>query len=99
MTLSVFLRGAPVGSLARTGPSRYRFAYSQDAIHADWSDPMARVSASLPLREERFKPSETAPFFEGLLPEGAVRATIAGKLGISEANGFDMLAALGADCA
>ena len=42
---------------------------------------MARLSASLPLRQERFKPSEAAPFFEGLLPEGAVRATVAGKLG------------------
>ncbi len=98
-SLSVYLRGRPVGSLERTGPSRYRFAYSKDAIQGDWSDPIARLSASLPLREERFGPSESAPFFEGLLPEGAVRATIAGKLGISEANGFDLLAALGADCA
>jgi serine/threonine-protein kinase HipA len=98
-TLSVFLRGLPVGSLELTGPSRYRFAYSNDAVQGDRSDPMARLSASLPLREERFKPSESAPFFEGLLPEGAVRASIAGKLGLSEANGFGMLAALGADCA
>jgi serine/threonine-protein kinase HipA len=98
-TLSVFLRGRPVGLLERTGPSRYRFAYSKDAIQGDWSDPMARLSASLPLREERFKPSESAPFFEGLLPEGAVRATIASKLGLSDANGFGMLAALGVDCA
>jgi serine/threonine-protein kinase HipA len=97
--LSVFLGGKLVGSLERTGPSRYRFAYSKDAIEGGWSDPMARLSASLPLREERFKPSESAPFFEGLLPEGAVRATIANKLGLSEANGFGMLAALGADCA
>jgi serine/threonine-protein kinase HipA len=99
MNLSVFLRGRRVGSLERTGPSRYRFVYSEDAIRGDRSDPMARFSASLPLREDRFKPTESAPFFEGLLPEGAVRATIAGKLGISEANSFDMLAALGADCA
>lgn len=98
-TLSVFLRGRPVGSLERTGSSRYRFAYSEDAIEGDRSDPMARLSASLPLREERFKPSESAPFFEGLLPEGAVRAAVAGKLGISEGNGFGLLAALGADCA
>lgn len=98
-TLSVFLRGRPVGSLERTGSSRYRFAYSNAAIEGDRSDPMARLSASLPLREERFKPSESAPFFEGLLPEGAVRATVAGKLGLSEGNGFGMLAALGADCA
>lgn len=66
--LAVFLRGRPVGSLERTGPSRYRFAYSKDAIQGDWSDPMARLSASLPLREEQFKPSESPPFFEGLLP-------------------------------
>jgi len=99
MTLSVYLRGVPIGSIDRTGPSRYRFSYSQDAIRGDWDDPMARLSASLPLREERFKPSESAPFFDGLLPEGAVRATIAAKLGISEGNGFGLLAALGADCA
>jgi serine/threonine-protein kinase HipA len=99
MTLSVFLRGTAVGSLERTGPSRYRFSYSEEAIQGDRDDPMARLSASLPLREERFKPSESAPFFEGLLPEGAVRATISGKLGISEGNGFGLLAALGADCA
>lgn len=97
--LSVFLRGRPVGSLERNGPSRYRFAYSGEAIQGDRSDPLARLSASLPLREERFKPSESAPFFEGLLPEGAVRAAVAGKLGLSEANGFGMLAVLGADCA
>lgn len=97
--LSVFLRGQPVGALERTGSSRYRFVYSEDAIQGDWGDPMARLSASLPLREERFKPSESAPFFEGLLPEGAVRAAVASKLGLSEANGFGMLAALGADCA
>jgi serine/threonine-protein kinase HipA len=99
MTLSVFLRGVPVGSIERAGPSRYRFSYSRDAIQGDWDDPMARLSASLSLREERFKPSESAPFFEGLLPERAVRATIAGKLGISEGNGFGLLGALGADCA
>jgi serine/threonine-protein kinase HipA len=98
-SLAVFLGGRPIGSLERVGPSRYRFSYSDDAIEGDRSDPMARLSASLPLREERFKPSESAPFFEGLLPEGAVRAAIAGKLGVSEANGFGMLAALGADCA
>ncbi len=97
--LSVFLRGGPVGTLERTGPSRYRFAYSREAVEGDPSDPMARLSASLPLREERFKPSESAPFFEGLLPEGAVRAAIAAKLGLSEANGFGLLEQLGADCA
>lgn len=85
--------------MERTGPSRYRFAYNGNALQGDWGDPLARLSASLPLREERFKPSGAAPFFEGLLPEGAVRSAIASRLGISEADGFSMLAALGADCA
>lgn len=88
-----------VGSLEQTGPSRYRFAYSDAALQGDWGDPMARLSASLPLREERFTPGEAAPFFEGLLPEGAVRKAVAGKFGLSEGNGFGMLAELGADCA
>jgi serine/threonine-protein kinase HipA len=59
----------------------------------------ASLSASLPPREAPFTPSESAPFFEGLLPEGVVRAAVAEKLRLSEADGFAMLRALGADCA
>ncbi len=97
--LTVFLRGRAVGTLERRGPGRYRFTYSGQAGTVDWADPMASLSASLPLREEMFSPSESAPFFEGLLPEGVVRATVAKKLQLSEGDGFGMLAALGADCA
>lgn len=88
-----------LGTLERRGPSRYRFAYSEEMQGADWADPMVRLSASLPLREKTFKPSESAPFFEGLLPEGAVRAAVAKKLRLSEGDGFGLLQALGADCA
>lgn len=97
--LAVFLHERMVGTLEWTGPSRYRFAYSKDVLGADRGDPMLRLSASLPLRDERFKPAESAPFFEGLLPEGAVRAGVAKKLGLSEGDSFGMLAALGAECA
>ncbi|MGZ4718046.1 MAG: HipA N-terminal domain-containing protein, partial [Acidimicrobiales bacterium] len=31
------------------------------------------LSAALPLRPERFSPSEAAPFLEGLLPDGWAR--------------------------
>jgi serine/threonine-protein kinase HipA len=54
---------------------------------------------SLPLRERAFTPAESAPFFEGLLPEGAVRRAVAEKFRLSEEDGFGMLAELGADCA
>jgi serine/threonine-protein kinase HipA len=57
------------------------------------------LSASLRLREDPFGPSESAPFFEGLLPEGVIRAAIAAKFGLSEEDGFGLLEGLGADCA
>jgi serine/threonine-protein kinase HipA len=57
------------------------------------------LSTSLPLRRGAFTPVRSAPFFEGLLPEGNVRTSIARKFGLSEADGFGLLAALGADCA
>jgi serine/threonine-protein kinase HipA len=81
-----------VGTIERRGPSRYRFAYSRQ-------EGAAILSASLPRREKAFTPAQSAPFFEGLLPEGAVRATIARGFGLSEEDGFGLLAALGADCA
>jgi serine/threonine-protein kinase HipA len=93
--LDVFLGERRLGALERRGPSRYRFAYSQEALAAEEPG----LSASLPLREATFTPSESAPFFEGLLPEGSVRVTVAEKLRLSEGDGFGMLMALGADCA
>jgi serine/threonine-protein kinase HipA len=86
-----------VGALERRGPSRYRFSYSKDALAK--GEGRLRLSASLPLQAAPFKPAETAPFFEGLLPEGAVRAAVAEKFRLSEGDGFGMLEKLGADCA
>jgi serine/threonine-protein kinase HipA len=93
--LGVFLNELSLGTLERRGPSRYRFVYSQEGLAGG----RASLSASLPLRQSTFTPSESAPFFEGLLPEGVVRATVAEKLRLSEADGFGLLRALGADCA
>jgi serine/threonine-protein kinase HipA len=96
--LSVFLGERPVGTLQRRGPSRYRFAYSRELLAGPEGE-RTRLSASLPIREAAFTPSHSAPFFEGLLPEGAVRTAVAEKLRLSEEDGFGMLEALGADCA
>lgn len=57
------------------------------------------LSASLPVQSGAFAPARSAPFFEGLLPEGAVRASIARSFHLSEEDGFGLLKALGADCA
>jgi len=96
--LSVRLLGDEIGTIERRGPGRYRFAYAEPAL-AQGTDRTPALSASLPPREGWYAPAETAPFFEGLLPEGAVRTAIAKKFGLSEEDGFGLLAALGRECA
>jgi len=57
------------------------------------------LSVSLPVRVERFPNDQTRPFFEGLLPEGAVREQVARERGVSAQNAFGLLAEIGAECA
>ncbi|HEV7398908.1 MAG TPA: type II toxin-antitoxin system HipA family toxin [Solirubrobacterales bacterium] len=97
--LAVFLRGEPLGAIERRGPSRYRFTYSEQAFAAPNAEGDVPLSASLPLRQKGFTPSQSAPFFEGLLPEGSVRKAMARKFGLSEDDGFGLLRELGVDCA
>lgn len=96
--LDVFLNRDALGELERRGPSRYRLTYSEKALER-YGDGEVVLSASLPLRSEPFAPAQTAPFFEGLLPEGAVRASIANSFRVSEEDGFSLLEQIGADCA
>lgn len=96
--LDVYLGDERVGGLERQGPTRYRFRYTNDATARNGEGALL-LSASLTVRNEPYPSAETKPFFEGLLPEGATRTTIARKLGLSEDNGFGLLAELGRDCA
>ena len=96
--LDVYLAGEPVGEVERQGPTRYRLRYTDRAVERHGADALL-LSASLPVRREPYSSGQTKPFFEGLLPEGAIRSTIARTLGLSEENGFGLLAELGADCA
>lgn len=96
--LGVFLNQERLGEIERRGPSRYRFTYVDGALER-YEEGARVLSASLPIRRDAFSPAESAPFFEGLLPEGAVRASIARSFRLSEEDGFGLLDALGADCA
>ncbi|MCZ7588804.1 MAG: type II toxin-antitoxin system HipA family toxin [Gaiella sp.] len=96
--LDVYLEDRKLGELERQGPTRYRFRYADEAVERH-GDGTLLLSASLPLRAAAFPNGETKPFFEGLLPEGATRAAIARSFGLSEDNGFGLLAELGSDCA
>ncbi len=96
--LDVYLSDEQVGVLERRGPKRYRFTYREATVARHGAGAMV-LSASLPTREEEFAPARSRPFFDGLLPEGAVRAGLAHALEASEEDGFALLGALGADCA
>lgn len=95
--LDVYLSDAHVGKLRRPGSGRLTFEY--DAAVAEESAGAVLLSASLPVRAERFQNRETRPFFEGLLPEGAIREQIARERGVSAQNAFGLLAEIGAECA
>ncbi len=96
--LRVYLNEETLGTIERRGPARYRFAYSNEALakHGEGSIPL---SASLPVQVGAFSPGRSAPFFEGLLPEATARVGVARRFGLSEADGFGLLSALGVDCA
>jgi serine/threonine-protein kinase HipA len=94
MRLGVYWDGHEVGVLDRVEEERsrnYTFAYADDASRA--------ISLSLPLQQRSFEPSRSRPFFEALLPEGAVRDQIANQLKLAPSDSFGLLAELGRDCA
>jgi serine/threonine-protein kinase HipA len=92
MSLGVYWDKARIGELELTGERtrEYQFRYLQ----TDRS-----ISLSLPIQTEPFTPSQTRPFFEALLPEGAVREQIAASLKLAASDSYGLLAELGRDCA
>ena len=94
--LAVWWEGTVVGSLTVDRHGAMRFVYDGDWL-ADPSAPA--LSVSLPKRPRPFLPRECRPFFEGLLPEGVQRDSVAAVLGVSRANEFKLLERLGGEVA
>lgn len=59
----------------------------------------APLSVNLPVRAEPYDNASCRAFFDNLLPEGSWRQSICRQLRIDERNDFQLLAALGAECA
>lgn len=93
--LDVYLHGKRAGTLERRSQARLRFAYAGDWVEAGG----APLSLSLPVRTEPYDHDECAPFFEGLLPEGDFLKAIARTLHVSARNPFQLLSAIGGECA
>jgi len=92
MSLGVYWDTQEVGLLERVDERsrEYAFRYTRAS---------RAISLSLPLGREEFSPAESRPFFEALLPEGAVREQIASQLKLAASDSFGLLAELGRDCA
>ncbi|KTD48850.1 HipA protein, DNA binding regulator [Legionella rubrilucens] len=95
-TLDVYLNQTLTGELSIDNDGDMLFVYDENYLGAKESLPL---SQSLPLQKKAFAAKECRPFFNGILPESHLRASIARQLGISERNDFALLAAIGGECA
>ncbi len=95
--LAVWLYGINAGTLAEGGRGlSFRFS---EAAYRRWGLRSPILSLSMPVSTRPYGHGVAAPFFEGLLPEGQLRRTIAYDLRISEIDTFGLLAEIGRDCA
>lgn len=98
--LDVFVGGRRVGTLQRLGGDSHIFSFTDDYIHDE-----ARPALSLSFKSAsgglvtslRAYSRRLPPFFANLLPEGHLRAYLAGKAGVKPEREFFLLAALGSD--
>ena len=75
-----------------------RFCFSYDAAWSAREDRFP-VSLTLPIAPHEYVGGPAHTFFSNLLPEAAVRQAICARLGISPANDFALLQAIGGECA
>ena len=98
--LNVWCNGQHVGYLWRDGGNDIGFQYSEEWLENPVRFP---VSVTLPLRSEPYEPGGEKRvahhFFANLLPEGGSRQRICREKGISEGNDFELLRAIGGECA
>lgn len=93
--LLVHYQQKTIGELTLGDSSMMQFQYNTDWINSENAFP---ISISLPL-DGSFSTSASHHFFANLLPEGNVRQQICRSLGISPNNDFQLLNAIGGDCA
>lgn len=91
--ISVYFEERKVGTLIERDTGLISFRYSEE-----WLNQGFAISHSLPFQEKTYD-REAQNFFGNLLPEGDVRAEIAGRLGLSAENDFRLLVAIGGECA
>lgn len=85
----------PVGVITGSTEAPAAFRYTADYLESPGAAP---ISVSLPLQEGAFSVQRTRAFFDGLLPEGFTRRSVAQRLHLDEEDYLSMLSALGGEC-
>lgn len=88
-------RMVPVGFISGESYQTAQFAYSGEYLDRESAVP---ISISLPLQRESFSAERTRRFFEGLLPEGFTRRSVAQWLHLDENDYLSILHLLGREC-
>ena len=84
-----------VGTLHSKNGNDGQFQYSDTYLALQEARP---ISLSLPLQDAPFSAAETKKYFEGLLPEGFTRRSVAQWLHASEDDYLSLLHGLGREC-
>jgi serine/threonine-protein kinase HipA len=95
--LGVWLQGEQVATLTKSR-GKLSLQYTQETL-ARYELNLPLLSISLPLLPAPFRHDRVHPFFDGLLPEGSARQIIAYDRHIDPSDTFDLLEAIGRDCA
>lgn len=97
-SLDVYLGDQLVAEVTTPRSAKMTLTYRDDAVERFGVGSMA-LSASLPVRPERYSPSEVAPYLDGLLPDGWARAGLERRFDVHRVDSFSLLAAIGRECA
>lgn len=93
-TLNVYFQQQTVGTLR----FNERFSFQYNPAWLSNKEAFA-ISIALPLRQEEFIDPSSHHFFINLLPEGNLRTLVCRRLGISVDNDYELLKAIGGECA
>jgi serine/threonine-protein kinase HipA len=94
--LNVFVNQCKVGELWLDNQRHFCFQYSENWLN---NPDRHKLSISLPLKKEPFLDNTSFSYFTNLLPEGDILSVITRRLQIPISNQFELLRAIGGDCA
>jgi serine/threonine-protein kinase HipA len=97
LLISIEKNGEQTRVGAIEGNGIYDAVFHYDKSWLDREDAIP-VSLSLPLQEEAFSPEKTKAYFEGLLPEGFTKRSVARWMHADEQDYLTMLSGLGQEC-